>query len=119
VPRKADVTAVAAIFEQDHDSPESAALAAITALDEARRSRLGYAVAIQGLPVAYLYHGFETRQEAINWLKATAVDVAGLSVGIVPVFNKDEVLSRHQAQTEELRKKQEPGHPTPGRRKRS
>lgn len=117
--RKSDVTAVARIFEADHESAEAAATAAILALDSARRDRLGYAVAVQGLPVAYVYHGFETRQEAVNWCKRVGLDVVGLSVGVVPVYNKDAVLDRHRVQTGELAVKQDPGPPTAGRRKRA
>lgn len=119
MPRKSDVTAVARIFEQDHESAEAAATAAIEALDAARRDRLGYAVAVQGLPTAYLYHGFENRQEGLNWVKRVGLDVVGLSVGIVPMYNKDSVLERHRVQTEELAKKQDPGPPVAGRRKRA
>jgi hypothetical protein len=119
MPRKSDVTAVAKIFEADHESAEAAATAAIEALDAARRDRLGYAIAVQGTPVAYLYHGFENRQEAVNWCKRVGLDVVGLSVGVIPVYNRDAVLERHKTQTEELSKKQDPGHPTPGRRKRA
>lgn len=119
MPRKSDVTAVAKIFDQEHESAEAAATAAIEALDAARRDRLGYAVAVQGLPVAYLYHGFENREEAIRWCKRVGLDVVGLSVGVVPVFNKDAVLERHRVMTEELSKKQDPGPPVAGRRKRA
>jgi hypothetical protein len=119
MPRKSDITAVAKIFEEEHDSAEAAALAAIEALDKARRERMTYGVAVQGLPVATLYYGFETRQEAVNWAKRVAIDVAGLSVGIVPVFSKDSVLERHLKHTTELKKKQGPGPPVAGRRKRA
>ena len=78
-----------------------------------------FGVAIQGLPVATLYYGFETRQEAVNWCKRVGIDVAGLSVGVVPVFNKDQVMERHRLMTEELRKRLAPEAPTPGRRKRA
>lgn len=108
MPRKADITAVAAIFEQDHESAEAAALAAIEALDAARRERLTFAVAVQGLPVAVTYYGFESRQEAVNWCKRVALDIAGLSVGIIPAYNKDVVLERHRVASEELRKKNTP-----------
>jgi hypothetical protein len=108
LPRKSDVTAVARIFEQDHESAEAAATAAIEALDAARRDRLTFAVAVQGLPVAIVYHGFETRQEAVNWCKRTAIDVAGLSVGVIPVYNKDAVLERHKVASEELAAKNKP-----------
>ena len=119
MPRKSDVTAVARIFEADHESAEAAAIAAIEALDAARRDRLGYAVAVQGLPVAYVYHGFENREEAIRWLKRSGIDVVRLSVGVIPVFNKDSVLPRHLKMTEELAVKQDPGPPRAGRRKKA
>lgn len=119
MPRKSDITAVARIFEQDHESAEAAATAAIEALDKARRDRLTFAVAVQGLPVAVTYYGFETRQEAVNWCKRTGIDVAGLSVGVIPVYDKDAVFSRHLMMTEELAKKQQPGPPVAGRRKRA
>lgn len=118
MPRKSDITAVAAIFQQDHESAEAAATAAIEALDAARRERMTFGLAVQGLPVATVYMGFETRQEAVNWCKRVALNVAGLSVGVIPVYNKDQVLERHRLQTEELKKKQEPGPPVAGRRKR-
>lgn len=119
MPRKSDITAVAAIFEQDHESAEAAALAAIEALDAARRERLTFAVAVQGLPVAVTYYGFENRLEASRWAKRVALDVSGLSVGVVPVYDKDHVLDRHRVMTEELAKKQAPGPPVAGRRKRA
>jgi hypothetical protein len=119
MPRKSDVTAVAKIFESEHDSAEAAATAAIEALDAIRRERLTYGVAVQGTPVAIVYMGFENREEAVRWCKRTGIDVAGLSVGVIPVYNKDHVFERHKAQTAELAKKQEPGAPTPGRRKRA
>ncbi len=120
MPRKSDITAVAKILQDpDFESPEEAAVAVIEALDAARRDRLGYAVAVQGLPVAYVYHGFENREEAIRWLKRSGIDVVGLSVGVIPVFNKDHPLERHRLMTEDLRKKQDPGHPVAGRRKRA
>lgn len=119
MPRKSDITAVAKIFEQDHESAEDAAVAAIEALDQIRRERLTFAVAVQGLPVATVYCGFETRQEAVNWCKRTGIDVAGLSVGVIPVYNKDHVFERHKVQTAELAVKQDPGPPTAGRRKRA
>lgn len=119
MPRKSDVTAVAKALELEHDSAEAAALAAIEALDAARRERLTFGVAVQGLPVATLYYGFESRQEAVNWCKRTGIDVAGLSVGVIPVFNKDQVLERHRLMTEELSKRQQPGPPVAGRRKRA
>lgn len=119
MPRKSDITAVAKIFEQDHESAEAAATAAIEALDKARRERLTFAVAVQGLPVAVTYYGFETRQEAVNWCKRTGIDVVGLSVGVIPVYDKDHVFARHKLMTEELKKKQEPGAPTPGRRRKA
>lgn len=119
MPRKSDVTAVARIFEDSHESAEAAATAAIEALDAARRERMTFAVAVQGLPVATVYIGFETRQEAVNWCKRVALNVAGLSVGVIPVVNRDQVLERHKLMTAELAKKQEPGPPVAGRRKRA
>jgi hypothetical protein len=119
MPRKSDIKAVAAIFEQDHDSAEAAAVAAIEALDKARRERMTFGVAVQGLPVATVYYGWETRQEAVNWCKRVGIDVAGLSVGVIPVYDKDAVFDRHKKLTAELATKQEPGPPTAGRRKRA
>jgi len=119
MPRKSDITAVAKIFEQDHESAEAAALAAIEALDKIRRERPRWGLAVQGLPVAYIYGDHETRQEAVNWAKRAGLDAVGLSLGVVPIFNKDQVLERHKVMTEELRKKSEPDPPTPGRRRRT
>lgn len=113
------MTAVARIFESEHESAEAAATAAIEALDAARRDRLTFAVAVQGLPVATVYYGFENRLEASRWAKRVALDVSGLSVGVVPVYNKDHVFDRHQVMTDELAKKQAPGPPVAGRRKRA
>lgn len=119
MPRKSDVTAVARIFESDHESAEAAAAAAIEALDAARRDRMTFAVAVQGLPVAIVYYGWETRQEAVNWCKRTGIDVAGLSVGVIPVYDKDAVFDRHLTMTAELKKRQDPGPPVAGRRKKA
>jgi hypothetical protein len=118
VPRKSDITAVARIFEEEHESAEAAAVAAISALDKARRERMTFGVAIQGLPVATVYYGFESRQEAVNWCKRSGIDVAGLSVGVIPVYDKDLVFSRHLKMTEEINEKNKLADPTPGRRKR-
>lgn len=118
MPRKSDVTAVVNALEQEYESVIAAALAAIEALDAARRERLTFGVAVQGLPVAVTYYGFESRQEAVNWCKRTGIDVAGLSVGVIPVYSKDAVFSRHLMMAEELKKRNEPPAPTPGRRKR-
>lgn len=98
------MTAVAKIFENggDFESSEEAATAAIEALDKARRDRLTYGVAVQGLPVATVYVGFENREEAVRWCKRTGLDVAGLPVGIVPLWDKDHVLDRHVKQDSEL-----------------
>ena len=115
--RPSDVKAVAKIFDQEHESAEAAATAAIEALDLARRDRLTYGVAVQGLPVAYLYYGFENREEAIRWSKRVALDVAGLSVGVIPVYNKDVVLDRHRVMTENLEEANKPA-PVTKRRKR-
>lgn len=119
MPRKSDVAAVAKIFEDEHESAEAAAEAAIEALDRARRDRLTYAVAVQGLPVAYLYYGFENRQEAVQWSKRVALDVAGLSVGVIPVYSKDAVLDRHRVMTEKLEEANKPPEPVKGRRRRA
>lgn len=116
----ADVKAVAAILQQpEWASPEDAAKAVIEALDAARRDRMTYAVAINGRPLPHLYVGFENREEAKRWCNRTGLDVAALDVWVIPVWSKDAVLPRHQKMTEELSKKQEPGPPTPGRRKRA
>lgn len=119
MPRKSDVTAVAKILQEDHESAEAAALAVIEALDTARRDRPRWGLAVQGLPVAYVYGDHETRQEAVNWAKRVGLDAVGLSLGVIPIYNKDHVLERHLKMTEELKLKQEPGPPTPGRRKRA
>lgn len=119
MPRKSDITAVAKVLEQEHESAEDAAAAVIEALDKARRERMTFGVAVQGLPVATLYYGFESRQEGVNWCKRVGLSVSELSVGIVPVYSKDRPLDRHLQMTEEMRKKQQPDPPTPGRRKRA
>lgn len=119
MPRKSDITKVAAVLQQEHESAEDAAAAVIAAWEKLRRERLQFAVAVQGLPVAVTYYGFESRQEAVNWAKRTGIDAAGLSVGVIPVYDKDAVFSRHLMMTEELKKKLEPPAPTPGRRRRA
>lgn len=119
MPRKSDITKVAAVLQQEHESAEDAAVAVIEALDKARRERMTFGVAVQGLPVATLYYGFESRQEGVNWCKRVGIDVSGLSVGVIPVYDKDAVFSRHLMMTEELKKRMEPPAPTPGRRRRA
>lgn len=116
----ADVRAVAAILQQpEWETPEDAAKAVIEALDTARRDRMTYAVAVNGRPLPHVYTGFENREECKRWAKRVGLDVAGLDVWVIPVWSKDAVLPRHQVMTEELKKKQEPGPPTAGRRKRA
>lgn len=120
MPTPADVRAVAAVLESpEWESPEDAARAVIEALDERRRDRMGYAVAVNGRPLPHLYIGFENREECKRWAKRVGLDVAALDVWVVPVWSRDVVLPRHQKMTEELKTRQEPGPPTAGRRKRA
>lgn len=102
-PLKAELTAVVAALQDDHDSVEAAAAAAIAALDEARIDRTTYAVAVQGTPVAFIYQPFGNRQEALAWVKKYGLaGVDGLTVGVVPVFSKDRIPKRHTAAWEDL-----------------
>jgi len=120
MPTPADVRAVAKILEEgEFSSPEDAARAAIEALDERRRDRMGYAVAVNGRPLPHVYIGFENREECKRWAKRTGLDVAALDVWVLPVWSRDAVLPRHQKMTEELAEKQQPGPPVAGRRKRA
>lgn len=120
MPRKSDITAVAKILQEEHESAEDAAVAVIECWERLRRERLRYGLAVQGLPVAYVYGDFENRQEAVNWAKRSGLDVVGLSVGVIPIRDKDFVLERHQKMTDEVKKKQDTTEapPTPGRRRR-
>lgn len=118
MPTKADIRAVAEILESpDWETPEAAAAAAIEALDARRRDRMTYGVAIQGLPVATVYYGFENREEGIRWCKRIGLDVVGLSVGVIPVFSKDKPLEQHLRMTKEIQAKNQPA-PLPGTRGR-
>lgn len=106
MPTKAEITAVVALLNSgDFETPEEGAAAVIAKLDELRRNKPRYALAVQGLPTAFLYGDFENRQEAVNWAKRVALDVSGLSVGVVPLYSKDNVLDRHRKQTEALAEK--------------
>lgn len=117
MPRKSDITRVAVVLDQEYDSVEDAAAAAIEEWERLRRERLRYGLAVQGLPVAYVYGDFENRQEAVNWAKRSGLDVVGLSVGVIPIRDKDYVLERHQKMTDEVKKKNEP-EPLPARKSR-
>lgn len=109
MPTPTEVKAVVALLKsEEFDSPEEGAAAIIAKLDELRRNKKRYALAVQGLPTAYLYGDFENRQEAVNWAKQVALDVSGLSVGVVPMFSKDAVLDRHRKMTDEIVKKNTP-----------
>lgn len=117
MPRKSDLQKVAAVLQEGHESAEDAAVAVIECWERLRRERLRYGLAVQGLPVAYVYGDFENRQEAVNWAKRSGLDVVGLSVGVIPIRDKDFVLERHQKMTDEVKKKNEP-EPLPARRPR-
>ena len=109
MPTPTEVKAVVALLQSgDFESPEEGAAAIIAKLDELRRNKTRYAVAVQGLPCAYLYGDFENRQEAVNWAKRVALDVSGLSVGVVPLFSRENVLDRHKEMTDEIVKKNTP-----------
>lgn len=116
MPRKSDVTAVMKLLEEPAEDAEELAERIIEAMDVARRDRTRFALAVQGLPVAYLYGDFENREEAIRWGKRVGLDVAGLSVGVVPLFNRDMVLARHEKMTDELAAKNKPEPASKGRR---
>jgi len=108
VPRKADVLAVVKLLESPAEDVEELAEQIIEAMDTARRDRTRFALAVQGLPVAYLYGDFENREEAIRWAKRVGLDASGLSVGVVPLFNRDSVVARHQKMTDDLAAKSTP-----------
>lgn len=116
MPRKADVLAVVKLLESPAEDVEELAEAVISALDDARRDRTRFALAVQGLPVAYLYGDFENREEAIRWAKRVGLDVAGLSVGVLPLFSRDAVLARHQKMTDDLAAKDAKPQASKGRR---
>ena len=118
MPTPADIRAVAKVLEEgEFSSPEDAARAAIEALDERRRDRMGYAVAVNGRPLPHVYIGFENREECKRWAKRTGLDVAALDVWVIPVWSRDAVLPRHQKMTEELAEKNKPEDPTPARKR--
>jgi hypothetical protein len=109
MPTPSEVKAVVALLKSaDFETPEDGARAVIAKLDALRRDKMRYAVAVQGLPTAYLYGDFENRQEAVNWAKRVALDVSGLSVGVLPLYSRDAVLARHQKMTDEIVKKNTP-----------
>lgn len=116
MPRKSDVTAVARIFESEHESAEAAASAAIEALDAARRDRMGYAVAVNGRPLPHVYTGFENREDCKRWCNRVGLDVAALDVWVIPVWSRDVVLARHQVMTEEIEAKNRPQVMAPRRK---
>lgn len=121
---KAELNAVVAALEQSSESVEETAEAAIQALDQARAERTTYGVAIQGTPMAFIYQPFGNRQEALAWVKRYGLaGIDGLSVGVVPLFNKDRVPKRHAEAWDELMKKraaaEEPPRQARGRRRKT
>lgn len=94
-PHVAEVRAVIKVLSEGWASPEAGAEAVIRALDEARIDRTLYAVAVNAKPAPIIYHTFGTRQEALKWVKDSAVDVLGLDVWVLQMFSKNRPLERH------------------------
>jgi len=119
-PLKGEVKAVSAALQEEHDSVEEAAEAAIAALDQARVGRTLFGVAIQGIPCAFIYQPFGNKQEALQWIKknAVGVDAAGLSVGVVPLLSRERPPQRRAEAQAELDKARELETPKPATRRR-